>query len=425
MSIITKIWLCRKRIALAIIIFILGLLAIEGLFRVWLRITDTPYTGWRNEKEIRLIYQSMARKIYFTEDATSKPGDTIQKENNVVHPYFGFDAAMYVEQDATLTEYFRRDTAKDSFDILILGGSVAGMFSGVGTTEFTNRIVADKEFRSPKYNIISRGRGGFKQPQHLFALQYYLSIGWKPRIVIFLDGFNEVALAAANVDANVNPTYPSFAHWSPVAFELKIKAAAREVIDRVRVRNKSAQSVAETAINYSLSNSAILGKIALSRITRLSAENHTDTQTYFEMMKMQGHDAEQQGPRFKLSMEEAIDLSIKSWSECSKYAQAICNLQSITFIHVLQPTLHDEGAKQMSEEEIKNGAAPKSYLTGVKLGYPKLRAEGERLKAAGVRFVDASMIFKDSSEELYIDNCHLNPRGNKLLGAFIATQLLK
>ncbi len=91
------------------------------------------------------------------------------------------------------------------------------------------------------------------------------------------------------------------------------------------------------------------------------------------------------------------------------------------YLHVLQPTLHDPGAKPMAPREVQRGGIQPSYKQGVLLGYPAMRAEGQRLAALGIDFFDASMIFRDVEEPLYYDNCHFIKKGVVMFADQVAT----
>ncbi|MEE9128277.1 MAG: hypothetical protein V3U11_14185, partial [Planctomycetota bacterium] len=82
-----------------------------------------------------------------------------------------------------------------------------------------------------------------------------------------------------------------------------------------------------------------------------------------------------------------------------------------------------EGSKPIGAAERKvaiNEQHP--YRTGVIKGYPALVARTEDLSLAGVRFFDLRMLFKDITQQLYIDDCcHLNREGNAILARAIAS----
>jgi hypothetical protein len=115
--------------------------------------------------------------------------------------------------------------------------------------------------------------------------------------------------------------------------------------------------------------------------------------------------------------------AVRSWIEGSRSLQAICEARSIAYLHVLQPTLHDTGSKTLTGDEIVGSRAPDAYIDGVHLGYPRLREAAGSLRNLGIHFLDASMIFKDVKEGIYVDNCHFNLAGNRLLARAIAPAL--
>jgi lysophospholipase L1-like esterase len=104
---------------------------------------------------------------------------------------------------------------------------------------------------------------------------------------------------------------------------------------------------------------------------------------------------------------------------------AVCRTHDIPFLHVLQPTLHDAGAKPRTAEEIEKGAMGPAWQAAVERGYPLLRAAGEELAREGVPFVDATRVFADVETTLYFDACHFGPEGNRILGRWIAARFLE
>ena len=65
------------------------------------------------------------------------------------------------------------------------------------------------------------------------------------------------------------------------------------------------------------------------------------------------------------------------------------------------------------------------YKTGVVKRYPKLVAAAAGLREAQVAYYDLRMLFAEVPEPPYIDDCcHLNERGNDILGRRIAIDIL-
>jgi hypothetical protein len=94
------------------------------------------------------------------------------------------------------------------------------------------------------------------------------------------------------------------------------------------------------------------------------------------------------------------------------------------YLHVLQPTLYDEGSKVLTRDEIAKSKTVREWSEGARIGYPRLRAAGPELTARGIDFYDASLVFADVGETLYYDACHFNARGNEILAEAVAARML-
>ena len=57
---------------------------------------------------------------------------------------------------------------------------------------------------------------GYKQPQQALVLAYFLSIGQAYDLVVNIDGFNDVALAALNNEQGLDISMPSVQHLDPL-----------------------------------------------------------------------------------------------------------------------------------------------------------------------------------------------------------------
>lgn len=129
------------------------------------------------------------------------------------------------------------------------------------------------------------------------------------------------------------------------------------------------------------------------------------------------------GPQFEHSRRTTSELAVASWVEGSRSLRAICEARGILYVHVLQPTLHDEGSKPLTAAEIAPGAARPAWVKGVHAIYPQLRRAELGLSEEGEHFIDASQLFAEQTETLYRDACHFVARGSELLAVPIAEGL--
>ncbi|HLJ11263.1 MAG TPA: hypothetical protein VKU82_08740, partial [Planctomycetaceae bacterium] len=91
----------------------------------------------------------------------------------------------------------------------IFGGSVAEVYYRQGIQVTLEKLAKRAEYHGKKFLVVCLAGGGYKQPQQLMALNYVLAQGGQFDLVINIDGFNEVALhAAENAKKGVFPIYP-------------------------------------------------------------------------------------------------------------------------------------------------------------------------------------------------------------------------
>ena len=135
--------------------------------------------------------------------------------NHVIHPYLGF---VGIPQDNLNRFGFPGEdpiTRKsgEKVNILLMGGSVAKQLYSNSKEKLIEHLKENQYFRDKKINIMLAALGGFKQPQQLMAVNYFISLGAEYDIVINLDGFNEVVLPFSdNLPFNVFAIYPR--HWN-------------------------------------------------------------------------------------------------------------------------------------------------------------------------------------------------------------------
>ncbi len=133
------------------------------------------------------------------------------------------------------------------------------------------------------------------------------------------------------------------------------------------------------------------------------------------------------GPLFQKKNGSPYEVVANIWQQASEMLYAICQANRLIYIHVLQPNQYVEGSKALSDEEKKIAFDPNnSWGIAAREGYVHLISKGKQLKTKGIPFYDLSMIFKDSTEDFYVDACcHFNINGNIIMGKNIAEILLR
>lgn len=403
----------------------LGVALVLGLAEAAVRIAGhvrgEPYSVAAMEREMKRILALMTASQ--TQGQAEDGAEPDERRGTTLHPYFGFDWAENAAQIGRDVEYFRSAECEPIYDVLIVGGSVAGSFGHSGSARLEELLAADPLFRERSVRIHAYGRAGYKQPQQCLLVAYFLGLGYRPDLVLNIDGFNESALANANLEQRVHPAHPSSSHWAHLASARRSDRTALDFLIDMRARQRKASEIIAWVRTWHLQESALLGGVVGARLRTLRKQYVAIAQRYVDYLTDEP-DATVSGPPFPAEPEAARELVLRTWFESSRSLAALCRARSIHYLHVLQPTLHDEGSKPLTEAEVASGTCLPSWQEGVHFAYPRMRQLGLELRELGVHFADCSHVFEEVGEKLYHDPCHFSPRGNELLAEPIAATIL-
>lgn len=379
--------------------------------------------------------------LFYTNDrpqllAEAKEAETETLANLRFHPYFGFFS--YPELGNNHNFYFPQDYPyarknENEFIIAVFGGSVAVNFVYEGNDlEGKTRLIENLKqhpfFEDKEITILPFCVGGYKQPQQLLVLNYYLAIGQELDMVINIDGFNEVALSNANNQRGIDIAMPNEAAVLPMINLIdqrtltSAKLTSLAKIDRYKRRLRQVTQRMEEA---NLASTYFV----LKQFYKILYSGYTRELVAFEQL---GDNPSNQSLIFIYTMEPLDDSTLfdriaMQWANCSILMSQILKSRGIPYFHFLQPNQY-YSEKPFSDEEIRIALNENlhAYSTGASKGYPALIAKSELLEQNGVSFYNAAHIFDAESRTLYIDDCcHFNRLGNELLADFIASSILE
>lgn len=356
----------------------------------------------------------------------------VQKPGPDFRPGFNYNYAGFISP----YDYPFQKQHKNQYIIGIFGGSVASNYS---IFEIENQILANKlrqlpEFQDKELIFLSFASGGYKQPQQLLILNYFISIGQEFDAIVNIDGFNEVTLADANNQTNIDIMMPSTNHLVPLnnfaSNSISIKAIrAMLSINESKERLKSGLKTLEKcwlASCYAL--------------TFLDVQNQA--QSYRKNAQI--FDLERQKPAANVTEEiersilylyrknqilpdsELFDLTANHWLKSSIMMKKVAEDANILYFHFLQPNQYYPTNRVYSEEEKKIAFSPNNpFKKATELGYPALLKRGEILKNMGVNFFNAVSVLDDAQEIVYIDACcHYAPAGEKIFSEYVADSIV-
>jgi hypothetical protein len=353
----------------------------------------------------------------------------------VIHPYLGYvvDPSVnkrYSDYGFPASNNTDPITSKTDQNLIVgvFGGSFAAGASSMSRDVLIQELKQLPEFRGKEIIVHTVSLAGYKQPQQLFALTYFLSLGAHFDIVINLDGFNEVTLPPLeNLPKEVFPFFPR--HWFASVHNFQERGILKVVgeISLLTERQKKwARLFAGTPLKYD-----VAGNLLWEFYNNRLAIQLTEREMSFQKYAVKGKEDTRYfvtGPSFQYEGEAAVysDLA-KMWSRSSMIMSRLCEANGIQYFHFLQPNQYVANSKVLKKEELRIAfQEDHAYRKGVVKGYPYLIREGKNLREQGVRFHDLTGIFAENDESLYIDSCcHLNKRGYDIIMMRIAESIRK
>lgn len=368
-----------------------------------------------------------------------------------LHPYFGpthrpgipFDVAENLREptapgqtpappDATnnfgFTSRFNYPVARNSdkqFFIGIFGGSVGAWFCELGTRRLVEDLSRAPAFAGKEIVPLCFSHEGYKQPQQLLVLSYFLSIGQAFDAVVNIDGFNEVALSPLNEAAGYDISMPSVMHLQPLVNLVNQATLTPEKIDTLAAITHDRQRLNRVTRRLNRTRSAALFFV-LDRYHAYLQRRYDADRLRFEQLPSNppADSVIQVTPPLKARPDGELFRDVTSnWVAASVAMQKLLAGRSVRYVHVLQPNQYFT-TRRFSDEEARTALLKASpFRPGVEQGYPllvKAIASGA-LSGQGVHVFDATHVFDKEPAPVYVDNCcHYTVLGNHLLADFIA-----
>jgi hypothetical protein len=306
----------------------------------------------------------------------------------------------------------------------IFGGSVAAWFCQVGVERLVSELAASPAYRGREIVPLCFAHEGYKQPQQLLILSYFLSIGQELDLAVNIDGFNEVALSPLNDARGSDISMPSVMHMDPLVAVLdqsSLSAGKLESLSRIQGYRQRMNAAADGANRAASAAMHFL----YARLHAVLARQYQDDVRRFDTLPPgSGTSMVRVTPTVRPRRQtELPDDIARGWMRASLLMQQLLASRGARYVHVLQPNQYFTARPfAPGEAEVARlDASP--FKPGAEHGYPALEraaASGELTKA-GVRFVDGVHLFDSERAPVYIDNCcHYTRRGYEILADAIA-----
>jgi hypothetical protein len=360
-------------------------------------------------------------------DDIEAAGDQIAvpRDGSTPHPFLGYvlDRNSATAQQWGWNEFGFMDDAppiversSDKVIVAVTGGSVANQLSQFAAERLEKGLRASPVFRDREFRLVKLGLSGFRQPQQLMTLAWFLALGGEFDIVINLDGFNEVhAHVARHANTGFFVAYPTMWPYAVSALPPRELAVYELLLERDRELVRAIKDGVASRSSLFRLGLRLYHRRLRSQIARAESDlGAASKQTVPEWAK---------GPQrtYASKLELAAD-AVDLWKRASVQMAALAASHGAQYFHLLQPNQYVEGSKPMGAEEQRIAIDfDQGYAEPAVVGYPLLMEAGLELLESGVAFADLTQMFADHPEQVYNDACcHLTRHGRALLADAVA-----
>ncbi|MEG4493021.1 hypothetical protein [Microcoleus sp. D3_18_C4] len=330
-------------------------------------------------------------------------------------------------------DYPLKKTNKNQFIIGVFGGSVA---SNYGVFEVQNKILPQylkqlPGFKDKEFIILSFATGGYKQPQQLLILNYFLALGQELDLVVNIDGFNEVALSNLNNKNQVDLAMPSIQHILPLTSLANNSLSTKAMKATIRIQENKAR------ISQGLERLQNCSLAACDALTSVYVQNLVNNYKT-DVIKFEKERAKQKKDdsgsviyintnKSVLPDSAAFEQMAQNWVKSSIFMQKVLSASNVPYFHVLQPNQYYQTKRVFGEAE-KQVAFNKDtpYAKAVQIGYPALFKKFPNLEKNNINLVNAVNVFDKTKEAVYVDSCcHYNQAGEVVFSNYVGRSILE
>jgi hypothetical protein len=363
-----------------------------------------------------------------------------------LHPFFGYvlkqgaftneKLKLKVNKQGffSLYEYPFIKANKNQFIVGVFGGSVANNFAvdEYVTRRFSNKLKTYPEFANKEIIVLNLGNGGYKQPQQLLILNYFLALGQEFDLIVNIDGFNEVALSNLNNKAQVEVGMPSVQHLQPLT-GLANNNLSPEVMSSIVKISENKKQLKEAVDKLPTCQLAFCHAVTSLEVRQLVNSYQQAVVKYDQQVKNSNSDTANSGivyiPKADSVLKDAtaFDKIASVWYESSVTMNQILSSRKIKYFHLIQPNQYYPTKRVFTSKEKEIAISKDSpYIEGVKKGYPVLLSKVADLQKAGVNVFSGVNILDNTKETVYKDACcHYNSVGEEVLANYVSSSIIK
>lgn len=293
----------------------------------------------------------------------------------------------------------------------VFGGSVGSGFAlSAQISNSFSELGKAGLWEGRKIRILNFALPGYKQPQQMMTLAYFLNIGQKFDILINIDGFNEAVTTFRNWKDGAEPNYPADSLWGAWGRHLELSDSSLSDLNRIGASYHTAMAV--DAHRASKTSEFASLKLVYKALAGWHEWRSSKKPSKGEMAKRSSYfPTAQSSP---LSKDTNIwEYTVERWALASISMSDMARRTGAVYLHLLQPNQWDSS---IGEYTPKDENHPYEWaIEPVNKVYPLFKKLTTRFENADVNFIDLSKIFAVSEyRENYIDDCcHYTQIGNE------------
>lgn len=324
-------------------------------------------------------------------------------------------------------DYPVRPTPRREVIVGLFGGSVATSLAlrETGAGVLARRLASVPAFAGRPILVVPFAQPGYKQPQQLLALSYFLALGQDFDLVINVDGLNEAVLPRVfnppgpSGEGPMDVTMPAGTFYAPL-LAVAARGVGEEADEVPYLRSRAARLGAEAV-------RARTGAVYFVKTLSASLAERRYQAALGEAKKSPGGGAVALF-RENLSEEALDEKTVRVWADSSRAMQGLLEKRGVPYVHVLQPNVFFPVVRRHPTDRVPDDVRP-LFVQSVGASYPRMQRAGKALTAEGVLFLDATGLFDaEPVERAYLDDCcHLTDGGADVflarVGEFAAGRL--
>jgi hypothetical protein len=331
------------------------------------------------------------------------------------HPYLGY---VFAREGPP-----RVPKEEDKIVIGLFGNSTMPPLVPRLRDELNERIQAAGLAPGRKVETVFMGTYGYRQPQFLQMLTYYLSRGTHFDAVVLMDGVSEVYHSVGNERHGVGQYMPYWGYMLTLR-EMGHMGGLASVQTRLLVRvERAREGIAYWQSVYRRSPSAFVGVLADVMARRRNAEYDAASKDFVGLKSENREDFNLYlDPPSHLSESEIFARGAENWARSTMMMHTLLAADHVPYLHILEPVRFDK-----SWLIARPAKPPVDRLVDADIaaGYSFLLKQVPAIEGDGVDFLDASAILDHVGKSVFVDCCHFNKTGEGILVKIIADALMK